>query len=135
MERPSPLWRTLVRAIIDCQTDLGWSQRTLARRAGLPHGTVNRLLRNRGSTVDLAKAERLAEVLGIRLDVTVPASVDRRPPGQRDAAHARCSSYVRARLESAGWDVEQEVEVRGWADARLDRHARVPSVGKGDARR
>lgn len=50
----------------------------------------------------------------------VPGPI-RRPGRQQDAGHARCSAYVRRRLERLGWVVAQEVEVvlgrtHGWID-------------------
>jgi hypothetical protein len=69
----------------------------------------------------LAMAIRLLESMGARLNLNVapPFLGDR--ARQRDAAHARCTSYVGRRLEAIGWQVASEVEVggdrsRGWID-------------------
>jgi transcriptional regulator with XRE-family HTH domain len=100
---------------------LGWTQRDLARRAKRSASMVSRL--ESGHLPDLTPRTlgQLLDALGVRADIktTAPFLVD--PPSQRDAAHARCSSSVRRRLEKLGWIVNQEVAVfrgsaRGWID-------------------
>ena len=80
--------------------------------ARIEAGTVN---------VSIDVAAGVCDALGVQLDLAfrTPFIVDRRP--QRDAAHARCSSYVQRRLEAAGWLVAREVEIvhgrsHGWID-------------------
>src|SRR5262245_29944100 len=76
--------------------------------------------------IELAKAnpssalvDRIAEVLGIRLDLVASAVILVPEARVRDGVHARCSAYVARRLEAAGWLVRREVEIsdgrlRGW---------------------
>ena len=49
---------------------------------------------------------------------------------QRDPVHARCSAYIRRRLERCGWIVEQEVRInRGRSHGFIDILASHPSTG------
>jgi hypothetical protein len=69
--------------------------------------------------VTVATAGRLLGELGILVEFRSPYVA--RSHLQRDAAHARCSAYVRRRLEASGWRVAHEVEVgsarsRGFID-------------------
>jgi hypothetical protein len=82
---------------------------------------VSRLESGQLRDVTLGTLSQLLDTLGVRAEIraTAPFLVD--PPGQRDAAHARCSASIRRRLETMGWIVAQEVEViapsaRGWID-------------------
>jgi hypothetical protein len=66
-------------------------------------------------------ASRLCDALGVRvaLRLEAPMLTDRRR--QREPVHARCSAYVRRRLEARGWTVAGEVEIvlgssHGWID-------------------
>src|SRR5262245_50770367 len=73
------------------------------------------------SNVSVALLDRVAEALGLRLEVAGVPLVVVTAPIIRDALHARCSAYVQRRLESAGWTVLREVEIsdgrlRGWID-------------------
>ena len=99
---------------------LGWSQRELEKRSGVPQSQISRLERGRLSAVRLTTIDRLFRSLGVRYRITIE------PPrfGQRlqeDLVHARCSAYAGRRLARAGWSVAREVEVgddrsRGWID-------------------
>ncbi|HEX5014554.1 MAG TPA: helix-turn-helix domain-containing protein [Candidatus Limnocylindrales bacterium] len=65
--------------------------------------------------------DRLAEVLGLRLDLVAAPITIVLGPNVRDAVHARCSAYVARRLLAAGWIVLREVELvdgrlHGWID-------------------
>jgi len=65
--------------------------------------------------------DRIAEVLGLRLDLVASPMTVVLAPVVRDAVHARCSAYVARRLMAAGWLVLREVEIsdgrlRGWID-------------------
>jgi transcriptional regulator with XRE-family HTH domain len=99
----------------------GWTQRELAARLKVNQSTVCRMETARMPGVGLELTGRALEEVGARVAVTVdgPFVADRRL--QRDAGHARCIAFIRRRLERAGWDVRQEVEVgegrlRGWID-------------------
>jgi transcriptional regulator with XRE-family HTH domain len=80
--------------------------------AGVESGRVN-------PSIDLVW--RIAERLGIEIDVIhrSPILLGRRTSG--DLVHARCSGYIEGRLGDAGWLMRREVEVmadraHGWID-------------------
>ena len=109
------------RFIVDACRSMGWSQRELSRRSGVPQTAISRLLRGRLDAVDLDQLARIASSTGarVRLTVQAPFLVDR--ARQRDSVHARCIGYVAIRLRRAGWLVATEVEIRsrrgpGWID-------------------
>ena len=69
----------------------------------------------------VALVDRIAETLGLRLDLAASPVVMVTEPRVRDGVHARCSAYVARCLEAAGWLVLREVEIsdgrlRGWID-------------------
>lgn len=108
------------RAIRDIRRAIGWTQRDLARRAGVSQSTVAALEQGHGS-VSIEMAQRVLRAMGarFRLQVDAPFLTDRRD--QAEPAHARCVAYVADRLQRAGWLVATEVEVgepgrRGWID-------------------
>lgn len=105
----------------DLRTRIGWTQRELARRAGVSQALVCAIETGRVPTLTFATASRLLEAMGARLivDATLPFLGDRER--QRDAAHVRCAVAAARRLERAGWTVASEVEIggdrsRGWID-------------------
>ena len=95
-------------------------------QAGLSHALG--ISRSHYATIEAGRAnpsialvERIAEILGLRLDLNAAPIVVVSGSKVRDAVHARCSAYVKRRLESAGWTVLRELEVfdghlRGWID-------------------
>jgi transcriptional regulator with XRE-family HTH domain len=102
------------------RTTLGWTQAELGRRAGVSQSFVSRVEKGRPS-LSIDDATRLLQTMGARLTVEVSAPFLADREHQRDPAHARCSSYVAARLRQAGWLTAAEVEVggdrsRGWID-------------------
>ncbi len=92
---------------------MGWSQRELSRRTGVPQTAISRLIRGRLDSIDLDQLAKIAVATGARLRVTfdAPFLLDR--ARQRDRVHARCIAYVAVRLRPAGWQVATEVEIRG----------------------
>jgi transcriptional regulator with XRE-family HTH domain len=69
----------------------------------------------------LAVVERVADALGLELDLLTRPPIF--PGGRRvrDSVHARCSAYVDRRLRSLGWETAREVEIvharsHGWID-------------------
>lgn len=92
---------------------LGWSQRELSRRSGVPQTAISRFVRGRLDAIDLAQLAAIAVAFGARIAFTVdaPFLVDR--ARQRDRVHATCVAYVARRLRAAGWVVETEVEIAG----------------------
>jgi transcriptional regulator with XRE-family HTH domain len=100
---------------------LGWTQRKLASRADCSPSTISRLESGQLTDVSVRTIGRLFDALGVRAEIRTAAPFLADPPGQRDAAHARCSASTRRRLEAMGWIVAQEVEIvagsaRGWID-------------------
>lgn len=106
-------------ATLQTRRALGWSQRELARRCGLSQTLVWRVEGAR-PPLSVNVVARIADALGLEVDLTLRAPFIAERP-QRDAAHARCSSYVQHRLEALGWTVAREVEIvhgrsHGWID-------------------
>jgi transcriptional regulator with XRE-family HTH domain len=105
----------------DIRRTIGWSQRELARRAGVSQSLISAIENGRLLTLTFASAARLLDAMGSRLviDATRPFLADRER--QRDPGHARCVSFLVRHLRRAGWEVRTEVEVggdraRGWID-------------------
>jgi transcriptional regulator with XRE-family HTH domain len=105
----------------DLRRAIGWSQRELARRAGVSQSLVSAIENGRLSTLTFGTATQLLDAMGSRLivDATRPFLMDRER--QREPVHARCTSYIGRRLSRAGWEVRSEVEIggdraRGWID-------------------
>ena len=99
---------------------MGWSQRELSRRSGVPQSQISKLERNRAWDVRLTDIDRVLAALGIRYRLILdPPHLE--PRLQADLVHTRCSSHVERRLAAAGWQVAREVEIggdrsRGWID-------------------
>lgn len=113
--------RAVGAAVRDLRRALGWTQNSLAERAGLSQSLVSAVELGHVSDLTFATATRLLEAMGARLTVGVnpPFLGDRER--QRDPVHATCSTHVARRLAAAGWEVATEVEVggdrsRGWID-------------------
>lgn len=107
-------------AVRDLRLTIGWSQRTLAAKAGVSQAWISEIERGRCPDVSIETIDRLLSAMGAQLVLDVKAPFLGRDR-QRDVVHARCTSYVARRLERLGWDVATEVEVggdrsRGWID-------------------
>lgn len=108
--------------IRDACLALGWSQRELSRRSGVPQTSISRFLKGRLDAVDLSQLSDIATATGARLRLLVDAPFLADRARQRDAVHARCIGFAARRLRAAGWQVATEVEIRasrgpGWIDA------------------
>jgi transcriptional regulator with XRE-family HTH domain len=96
------------------------SQQELALAAGVSRSHIAGVESGRvNPSIDLVW--RIAERLGIEIDIIhrSPILLGRRT--SRDLVHARCSGYVEGRLLGAGWVMRREVEVmanraHGWID-------------------
>ncbi len=69
----------------------------------------------------LEVVERIADALGLELQLLGRPPVVMNSPHQRDAVHARCSGYIDRRLTNLGWLTRGEVTIvrgraRGWID-------------------
>lgn len=109
-------------AVKSLRTAIGWSQQTLATRAGVSQSLVSLVERGRIADLTFGTASALLEAMGGRLIVRVDAPYLGDRVRQRDPAHARMSAHVVRRMRAAGWVVATEVEVggdrsRGWIDA------------------
>lgn len=103
------------------------TQAQLAEAVGVTQAAISLVENGKMIGLSMHLAGDLCDILDIHAEwhlappfLTGPAFKD--DGRQRDAAHARCSGYVRRRLERAGWEVRQEVEVRfgrshGFTDA------------------
>jgi len=108
------------RGIRDGRVAAGWSQRELARRAGISAGMVA-AVEAAAVNFSVGMAAALLDALGIAptVELTAPHLMERQR--QRDAVHARLIGYIASRLRRAGWLIETEVEVgegrqRLWID-------------------
>src|SRR5262245_12238164 len=102
------------------RVELDLSQAVLSNSIGIARSHYSAIEAGKANT-SVALLDRIAEALGLRLDVTGVPTLVVSAPIVRDALHARCSAYVQRRLESAGWTVLREVEIsdgrlRGWID-------------------
>ena len=98
---------------------VGWSQRELSRRSGVPQAQICRIERGRVGDLRISQLDRLLKTLGVRYWLGTEAPLIARQ--QSDLVHGRCSAYVGRRLGGSGWLVEREVEIggdrsRGWID-------------------
>ena len=111
--------RLIARCARETRLGLGWSQRELGARSGVPQSEISRIERALRHDLRLNSVDRLFTSMGVRYRLTVePPTIE---PRQVDLVHARCSAYVGRRLLAAGWLVAREVEVgdgrsRGWID-------------------
>ena len=101
------------RLLRELRSDLGWSQRELGRRSGVPQTAISRIERGRLAAMDLEQLVRAASAAGARLRLVVDAPFLADRSRQRDRVHARCIGFVASRLAKAGWDVLTEVEISG----------------------
>lgn len=105
----------------ELRSTIGWTQKTLGRRAGVSQSMVSLIENSRRPDLTFATADAVIGAMGGRLSITVDAPYlsDRRR--QRDPAHARLAAHVASRLRAAEWEIRAEVEVggdrsRGWID-------------------
>ena len=117
---PQPV-RAIGISVADLRETLGWTQAELGRRAHVSQSFVSRVEHALLTNLTFVDATRLLAAMGARLTVGVSAPFLADRELQRDLAHARCATYVAARLERDGWLTATEVEVggdrsRGWID-------------------
>lgn len=89
----------------------GWSQRELARRAGLPSQThVNTLIKQTGDSASVATVRKIAEALGVRPEWLTSGEGDEQP----DASHATGEAETATPREEGHLDVPQFGSLRSW---------------------
>ncbi len=100
--------------------DLDLSQQELAKAVSIHRGHLANIEAGRVN-VSVDQMSRIADALGLRLELVVhpPRFVSVRP--HHDTVHAWCSGYVTRRLTAAEWLVAREVDVsegqvHGWID-------------------
>ena len=117
---PLPILILLGDVVRTTRLPLGWTQRELSRRSGVPQSQISQLERHRISDVRLTDVHSILVALGVRYRLILdPPIVEARM--QADLVHARCSAHVERRLQAAGWRTAREVEIgsdrsRGWID-------------------
>lgn len=104
----------------DRRVELGVTQIAIARTLEISRSHYAAIESGRANP-SLALVDRIAEVLGIRLDLVARPIVIVSGSRARDALHACCSGYVARRLIADGWVVHREVQIedgrlRGWID-------------------
>lgn len=109
------------------------TQATVGAAVGLSQSAISLIERGKLLGIGLSLIGELCDALGIRAawllrpphvagpQTPTETSSIRTEGRQQDVAHARCSGYVRRRLEREGWSVAQEVEIvlgraHGWVD-------------------
>ena len=104
----------------DTRVHLGKSQRQLAGCVGVSRGHIAKIEHGQANP-SLGLVERIADALGIELELVARAPFIVGGGRQRDLRHARCSGHVDRRLLGMGWLTAREVEVvhgrsHGWID-------------------
>jgi transcriptional regulator with XRE-family HTH domain len=98
-------------AVLEARRARRWSQRRLAREAGISQTMISAIERAVLKDLPIATAVRVLSALDVAFGLRLAAPLATIPI--RDAAHARCVAYVARRLRSEGFEVRSEVEVRG----------------------
>ena len=96
------------------------TQRQLADAVGVSRAHISAIESGRANP-PLDLVSRIAEVLGVRLELVARPPVIVGGGVQRDLLHARCSGYVDRRPRAAGMATRREVEItharsHGWID-------------------
>lgn len=96
------------------------TQRQLADAVGVSRAHITAIEGGRANP-PLDLVSRIADVLGLRLELAARPPVIVGGGRQHDLLHARCSGYVDRRLRAAGLETRREVEIvhgrsHGWID-------------------
>ena len=104
----------------DTRVRLDLSQQALSDAVGVSRGYIAKVEAG-SANVSLDAMERIADALGIRLElvVTPPTFLSQR--ASRDLVHGRCSGSAGRRISMGGWLVAREVDIsdgriHGWID-------------------
>lgn len=109
----SPTSRLTGLLVRNARVAIGWSQRELARRAGVPQTAISRLERGLRCGLDLERLDRIVAALGGRLHITLEAPFLADRARQRELVHARCIGFTIRHLIGHGWLADSEVEILG----------------------
>jgi transcriptional regulator with XRE-family HTH domain len=120
MSRVAPLRVTFAGLCRGTRLMLDITQQELADAVGVSRPYIASIESGRANP-SLDVVERIAESLGLQLELRGQAPVTLNSPRQRDLVHARCSGYVDRRLAGTGWLTRREVTIvrgrmRGWID-------------------
>lgn len=96
------------------------SREALASQVGVTPSYIGRIERGEANP-SLKLVERIAESLGLDVQLVIRPPVFPAGPQVHDSVHARCSAYVDRRLRGLGWATAREVEIvhgrsHGWID-------------------
>jgi transcriptional regulator with XRE-family HTH domain len=94
----------------DTRLRLDLTQEQLARTVGLSRGYIAKV-EGAKANPSLALLERIADALGLRLELTAIAPIFLSERRSHDLVRAWCGEAVGRRLQAAGWKVAREVEV------------------------
>jgi transcriptional regulator with XRE-family HTH domain len=108
------------RACLDTRLALDVDREELARRVGISSRYIAMIERG-DANATLGVVERIAEALGLELELLARPPIFPGGSHVRDIVHARCSAYVDRRLRNGGWLTAREVEIvhgrsHGWID-------------------
>lgn len=108
------------RACFEIRTSLDVPRKALAARVGVSARYIALIEQGRANP-SLALVERIADALGLTIELGITPPVFPGGARVRDEVHARCSAYVDRRLRAAGWSTAREVEIvhrrsHGWID-------------------
>jgi transcriptional regulator with XRE-family HTH domain len=111
---------TFGRACLETRLGLDVSREELAGRVGVTPSYIGRVERGLANP-SLTLVERIAEALGLDMQLVFREPIFPAGPRVRDAVHARCSAYVDRHLRALGWATAREVEIvhgrsHGWID-------------------
>jgi transcriptional regulator with XRE-family HTH domain len=116
----TPIRATFAAASRDTRLRLDLTQEQVATAVGITRSHYAKIERGEANP-GLEMVARIAEALGLELELVARPPSFAKDMRQRDLGHARCSGYVSRRLQVAGWQVAREAPIRdgrwrGWVD-------------------
>jgi transcriptional regulator with XRE-family HTH domain len=115
-----PIRATFAAASRDTRVRLDLTQEQVATAVGITRSHYAKIERGEANP-GLDLVARIADALGLELELIARPPSFAKDVRQRDLGHARCSGYVSRRLQVAGWQVAREAPIRdgrwrGWID-------------------